>query len=228
MKINKTRVVRFLAIHKIAAALGDRKCKALRGFHAYTGCDTASFFVGKGKKTAWKVWMSNDEATQAFIELGKDTPVVNNDLLQRLEAFVVRLYQGDTKNVNELRKYLFVGDNRSLFTIPPTAAALHQHALRAAYQAGVVWGRCLAAGDVPGPSSWGWEIRDGAWVPIWTALPHIWNEARQKDNCGCKTGCTTKRCSCVAAKLPCWVSCKGCRGRCENARYEKYNQPRPL
>ena len=29
---------------------------ALPMFHALTGCDTVSFFAGRGKKTAWDVW----------------------------------------------------------------------------------------------------------------------------------------------------------------------------
>jgi hypothetical protein len=107
--------------------------------------------------------------------------VVDVGLLERLEASVVHLYyKVDARGVNELRKFFIVGDNRYLFTIPPTAAALHQHVLRAAYQTGVVWGRCLKGSDVLSPLSWGWD-QDGAYVPTWTTLPPIWNEARRRD-----------------------------------------------
>ena len=41
---------RYLAAHKIAASLGSEKALALHMFHALTGCDTVSAFVGHGKK----------------------------------------------------------------------------------------------------------------------------------------------------------------------------------
>lgn len=48
---------RHIAVHTIARSLGEAKSVALRGFHAFTGCDTVSFFLSKGKRTAWKAWM---------------------------------------------------------------------------------------------------------------------------------------------------------------------------
>ena len=40
----------YLAAHKIANALGPKKAQTLPMFHALTGCDTVSNFVGHGKK----------------------------------------------------------------------------------------------------------------------------------------------------------------------------------
>ena len=42
----------YLSAHKIANRLGPQKSRALPMFHALTGCDTVSSFVGYGKKTA--------------------------------------------------------------------------------------------------------------------------------------------------------------------------------
>ena len=47
---------RYLAIHDIAAQLGHQKAKALPMLNALTGCDTISFFSGKGKRKAWDTW----------------------------------------------------------------------------------------------------------------------------------------------------------------------------
>jgi len=47
--------LRHLAAHEIARKIGQQKAKALPLFHAITGCDTVSFFGGKGKRTAWDV-----------------------------------------------------------------------------------------------------------------------------------------------------------------------------
>lgn len=60
---------RFIAAHKIAEALGIDKAEALRGFHAFTGCDSVSFFSSKGKKTAWRAW--TDTHTRAFLAISQ-------------------------------------------------------------------------------------------------------------------------------------------------------------
>lgn len=44
---------RYIAAHTIAEALGVKKARALRSFHAFTGCDQVSFFNGRGNSTAW-------------------------------------------------------------------------------------------------------------------------------------------------------------------------------
>ena len=42
---------RYLAAHEMASCLGLERSLALPMFHAMTGCDTVSSFVGHGKKT---------------------------------------------------------------------------------------------------------------------------------------------------------------------------------
>lgn len=51
----KGKDLRWIPIHDIVRSLGPRS-KALPFFHAFTGCDTMSTFVGKGKKKAWQAW----------------------------------------------------------------------------------------------------------------------------------------------------------------------------
>ena len=46
-----------IAVHTIAAPLGRERAFVLPMFHALTSCDTVSFFAGRGKKTAWDIWM---------------------------------------------------------------------------------------------------------------------------------------------------------------------------
>ena len=53
--------------HFFCQHLGEWKSKALPYFHAFTGCDTNSQFLGKGKKSAWTCWKSLDAATEAFL-----------------------------------------------------------------------------------------------------------------------------------------------------------------
>ena len=47
---------RNIPVHRIASEIGTEMCSAFPGFHAYSGCDTVSAFVGRGKKTACQTW----------------------------------------------------------------------------------------------------------------------------------------------------------------------------
>eukprot|EP00794_Sanderia_malayensis_P004061 gene4061-4613_t len=52
--------------------------------------------------------------------------------------------------------------SRDIDVIPPIKDALHQHSLRAAYQAGYVWGQsCKKVQALPDPTLWGWKKIDG-------------------------------------------------------------------
>ena len=63
------RSFRFLAAHEIVNTLGPNKCQALYFIQAFTGCDTVSCFGGRGKKTSWETWKSDDGVTAEFCAL---------------------------------------------------------------------------------------------------------------------------------------------------------------
>lgn len=115
--------------------------------------------------------------------------------------------------VNECRKYLFTKKDRNLENIPPTEAALRQHALRAVYQGGLVWGQVLKPQlDLPSPSLWGWKKEESDWTPHWSDLPDVASACIELTRCRCKTGCKL-RCSCVKRHLKCTELCL-CGGSC--------------
>jgi len=125
--------------------------------------------------------------------------------------------------LDKIRGFLFEREH-NLQTMPPTEASLHEHTLRAAFEAGQIGGRAglgHSEGDkIPSPDQWGWErAEDGKWTPLWTRLPWIWDACRDLDVCGCKTECATLRCSCRRNDLPCIRACKECHGNCNNSRY---------
>ena len=68
---------------------------------------------------------------------------VSDDDLQKLENFVVLMYDrsSEASCVNEARLDLFARKQRTYYAIPPTRATLREHAKRAAYQGGVIWGQ---------------------------------------------------------------------------------------
>ena len=84
---------RFIAAHHIASALGPEKCVALPMFHAFTGCDTVSFFGGRGKKTALDTWKAYQHVNSAFSALvSAPCKETVEEVLEKLERFVVLLY----------------------------------------------------------------------------------------------------------------------------------------
>ena len=50
--------IRYLNANANTQHLGNDKSIALPAFHALTGCDTTSSFVGRGKHVAWTTWMA--------------------------------------------------------------------------------------------------------------------------------------------------------------------------
>lgn len=210
---NRTR---HISVHNIAEALGEDKSVALRGFHAFTGCDTTSSFSSNGKKSAWNAWKKFEDVTSSFLALSHPMEHLSPELEEQFQQFVVLLYSTECAgmSINEARKFLFSSRSRLLENVPPTSAALQKHILRAAYQGGHVWGQShLARPILPPPSEWGWVKNDDKWTPLWTSLPPIWESCRELVRCNCKEGCKS-RCSCKNIGVSCTLLCKHCKGKC--------------
>ena len=121
---------------------------AFIGFHSFTGCDTVSRFSGiKGKITCWKsVKKADKTSVQGFIDLGQ-ADIPSEATISALERYICQLYLPGTSNEDPggccSRKI-----KQSVKSSPPpptppplTKAALHQHILRANYQARIycIW-----------------------------------------------------------------------------------------
>ncbi|KAK3918979.1 Chromosome-associated kinesin KIF4 [Frankliniella fusca] len=222
---------RYIAVHKIAEVLGEEKSVALRGFHAYTGCDTTAYFAGKGKKTCFKTWTEHEEFTAAFAALSKPSEVLHESTIQQLEKFVCRLYDPASDEIAavKVRSDMFATKNKLVQFIPPTAPVLKQKALRSLYQAGHIWGNSLHCDlSPPLPSSWGWKSSSKGWEPIWSLDSYIWEELSFLDRCGCKTKCGTYRCTCKKSGVRCTLQCSGCKGDCENNKSSSSGAEAPL
>ena len=115
-----------LSINSICYCLGEEKSWALPLFHALTGCDTTSVFLGKGKKSAWEARSSYLAATEAFLYM-RDSPFlpleIGSPYFSILQRFVNLLYDKTSLavNVNAARRELFTKKGRQLENFPPTA-----------------------------------------------------------------------------------------------------------
>lgn len=206
---------RYIPAHEISKSIGPLQSRTLPIFHAFTGCDTVSYFLGRGKRSAWEAWQACPEISGAFLQLMCRPADVSDDILKAAERFVIVMYcrTCPLEQIDEARKQLFSHGSRTMDNIPPTRAALLQHTKRAAYQAGHVWSQCLdLVPNLPSPSDWGW-IKDGTqWKPHWTDLQDASRHCYELIHCGCKKGCR-QRCKCRSSNLPCTELCI-CRGAC--------------
>ena len=127
------RHLRYIPVHSIALSLGAVKSKVLPMFHAYTGCDTVSFFANRGKKTAWDIWKTFDNLTEAFHSVIVDPDTITEEVLSTIERFTVFLYNRTSllSSVDAGRMELFVKKGRGMEDMPPTKDALMLHFKRA-------------------------------------------------------------------------------------------------
>ena len=179
-------------------------------FHALTGCDTVSAFNGRGKLTAWSVWESFPELTDALSEVSHENTVITEACMNSIERFVILLYDRTSagNDINIVRKKLFAKKGRPPESIPPTQHALVQHVRRAVYQGALCWGQALhVQPDLPCPTEWGWQKTSaGQFKPLWTTLPEAAKICNELIKCGCKK-CCTGRCRCKNSALPCNSLC---------------------
>ncbi len=68
------------------------KSSSIPLFHALTGCDTVSSFLGHDKKGAWDTWNSFPAVTPIFAELSSTPGRPNDESITILERFVILLY----------------------------------------------------------------------------------------------------------------------------------------
>ncbi|KAJ8868384.1 hypothetical protein PR048_029900 [Dryococelus australis] len=199
--------------------------------HAVTGCDTTSAFLGKGKKTAWKILKRPD--MRNVTKLFNSPESTKEEVCAAGEKFVTALYSRvNVNSLDELRVNQYtcsiakqsVTAAFSLVTLPPTSAACAEHSLRTYYQV-----RCFKS--TPrwcdnislNPVNWGWKLAGGFLVPVLTSQAPAPESLLRLVSCGCKTGCGY-RCECRCAGLTCSTMCGHCRGgSCMNIKIQDFH-----
>ena len=99
--------------------------------------------------------------------------------------------------------------------LPPTSSLANQHSLRVYYQC-AVW-RLLDT-ECLDPMEWGWQKAGVEYVPIKTLKECAPSEVLNFIRCKCKTGCTSKLCSCKKHGVCCVLASSNCRGECEKGQ----------
>lgn len=209
------RHLSYIPTHMIALSLGLVKSKVLPMFHAYTGCDTVSFFANKGKKTAWDVWKTYDKLTEAFYSVVVAPDDLKDETISTIERFTVQLYKriSTLSSDDTARMELFVKNGRGMEDI-----TLNKRCTYASYPWKYIpsciycWGKTLELSpDFPCPSDWGWSNPE-EWQSIWTTLPQASQATRELLRSGCQKGCRNA-CRDLKAALHCTELCH-CGGDC--------------
>ena len=212
--------LRDIPIHDICSDLGPSRSMALPLFHAITGCDTTSHFLGCGKKTAWASWQNTPGLTETLLALTNAPSCFSLESLhmEKLERFVVVMYSKGCglAKVNEARHRLFTSGKKTLESIPPSQAALFEHIKRALLQASFHWNQATSVHqEIPDFREWGWQREDsGVWLPYWTTLQDASKACSILLHCSCERSCTGN-CKCSRAGVRCTGLCK-CEGGCVN------------
>ena len=98
---------------------------------------------------------------------------------------------------------------------PPSVGAAEQHALRAYLQ---ISDWVLLTPKSLDPLSFGWKLIENKYIPTGFLGPIAPEGLLKLISCGCKSGCSNDRCSCVKSNLRCLSACSTCCGvTCENA-----------
>ena len=158
--------MRIVDISEINNHFDPEVCDALLGLHAFTGCDSVSAFLGKGKKKGFEIIQKCPQVRQAMRSLGTSWEV-DDDFLNACERLVCLLYGIDHNDVNGVRYQLFLTKGIQSHLLPPTRGAVYKHLLVANYQTGI-WRKALEGlADIPAPHCHGWILKDGALTIDW-------------------------------------------------------------
>lgn len=180
--------------------------------HAVTGCDTTSAFFNKGKINVMKMFERRTDlhpSAEVFQQENRSPQeIVDNGI-----RFVLAMY-GAPKSENSIDNYRFLSFAKStrlttavkLPSLPPTAAATHQHLYRVYYQMQTWLGKDMD------PQQWGWILNNNVLDPVTTLLPPAPDILLNSIFCNCTKGCGAS-CGCRKVGLACSIVCGNCHGQ---------------
>ncbi|XP_053377818.1 uncharacterized protein LOC123527311 isoform X1 [Mercenaria mercenaria] len=205
-------------IKKTRKVLGNNTCRLLPFLHALTGCDTTSRIFGIGKAVALRVLRTNTKFQETGIQFLSSSS--KDDIVELGERALAILIDGDPYvrlDALRFRKFAAKVMTSTVFVqvhiLPPTSAAAAYHSLRVYLQC-----RQWMGDSSLRPEDFGWELKDGTYIPIKTDLPPAPENLLNIIRCNCKVNCDTRRCTCRKHGLECSVGCGACRGvSCSNS-----------
>lgn len=172
---------------KISEASGPELCKALPGFHAFTGCDYTAAFARKGKVKPLNILKKKNEYVMGFAKLGEnDEP--STEVKKLLEKFTCEVYgYGQLDKINDVRYKIFVKQNKpsraGLFEniknsdpslLPPCHKVVLNKIKRCNYIC-KLWNNTSNPNPLNSmkPEDHGWEMSRDMYIPKWNPENHL-------------------------------------------------------
>lgn len=205
----------YVCIRNIVDNMEPDMPQALLELHAFTGCDSTSCFVRKGKAKPLKMVSADANHRDTMSKLGTSFTVTEKQH-KSMEKFVSELYGYKTDDINECRYQIYSKKGSQSSGLPPNQDCLRNHTERANYQTAIWKAALIGFPDVPSPVGHGWN-KD--YTIKWMDLPPAPLALVELKSCSCTGDCSNNRCTCRRLKLQCTDACK-CSG-CVNSYVEE-------
>jgi len=205
---------RFVPVHNIVKMLSVEQRNIMLTVYCLTGCDSCSAFYGIGKKTAFKVMMSNAADLQTIADLG-NTPFLCANARRGCTNFVGLLYGSKACiSLDVLRKDKVLSNKHVRpRMLPPTDDSFVLHLMSCLYQL-LVWKGCLTdMQKLPDPVGYGYrtDSASGTLIPQMMSQPAAVPELLSDLVCVCSDQCVASY-NCSSNEQPCTQAC-ACQGK---------------
>ena len=173
---------RLICVNDIVRNKGDDVCSVLPALNCFSGCDTTSASVRRGKIAPLKLVEKNPQYLPILRRIGEERQC-SELLINDMEAFTCPIYGGTKYNsINKpqydtfLRKYhssntgnvLNVSDGADMSLLPPCRSALEMHIRKMNYQV-FVWVHAQENHpDLPAIQDSGWKVNGDQIEYEWT------------------------------------------------------------
>ena len=171
--------LRYIDVGQLYLALGPKMCKALPGFHVFTGSDYTSEFSHKAKCRPFTLLKNNSDIQEAFAALGHEV-VVDDEVRAKLESFTCKMYGFHKEtNVNNakyekfLQNYMPKSEKDHLSrikaahgsSIPICRSVLEMKIQRCNFVSGI-WNQATQR-EIGDPETAGWKLHNEMYVINW-------------------------------------------------------------
>ena len=168
--------------------------------HVFTGADSTSTFVGKGKKD-FEIFPYSARYEHAFERLGTSSNVTES-LFECLKEFVCRLQGQSCSNINQARDRIFCSKSFNENKLALCRDALLQHTYRAKYQTAIDRRALEQFMNASTPHERGWKIFSNEISIRWVTRSQAPTELMKHLACKCKrTHCNTNQCFCHCTRV---------------------------
>lgn len=179
--------INYVNCTQLAEKLGSSVCRALPGFHAFTGCDYTAAFVRKGKIKAYNLLLENEEYQNMFEHLTNPEDINDKEKTDLVQRFTNEMYNVKNNDVNVARFELFLKffasttDKENFYkgminfnsnNIPPCWKTLTQKILRTIFVNAMWQNATEPICTLYDPTECGWQVNESSKLePLWYIGP---------------------------------------------------------